>query len=194
MALQQSAEVHSELACDQLTVRLVPEEDDPVLGQRLEPEPHPEHEEINEAGLLRLVDTLQIEEVGHKGQFSAGRVELSRAGVLTVDQRPAADLTKPGTRVGQPQKARSGRPFCVRIDCADLRSKIVLDLGNVEQQHRWLTEMQAVASPPTEISNTQRDYMHTFAVFVGEEELKRFTIGHRAARAVHEELDAAPLV
>ena len=78
----------------------------------LEPEPE-EDQDAAAGGQLRIVGTLQCETGGLRTKLEDKRVELSRCRMLTVEGRAPADLTKPGTRVGQPKKPRSGRPFCV---------------------------------------------------------------------------------
>ena len=101
-------------------------------------------------------------------------------------------MQKPGTRIVEPKKPRPGRPFCVKVNTKDPVCKFVFDVGNVEQQQRWLTELRAAAGT----SDTQA-YLHrlyTFTISADDEELARFTIRYRSASAVHEKLHAAGVV
>ena len=140
-------------------------------------------------GQLSIVGTLHCEGEGRSPKFEEKRVELSRVGLLTIEGCPAVDLTMPGTKVGQPRNPRAGRPFCIRIDCADHARKLVLDAGSTEQQQQWLAKLRAAAGTGDTEAVVHREYF--FAVRVGEEELKRFTIRHRSAKAVHKKLQDA---
>ena len=200
-AMQQSAAAQStELESSQLVVRFVgsklsSEADLPEDGahQVAVSEPEPEQDQHAEAaGQLRIVGTLQCESEGWFPKFEDKRAELSRAGILTVEGSAPADLTRPGTRVGQPRSQRAERPFCLRIDCVDPPRKVVLDTGSTEQLQRWLTELRAVAGTAETQAAVHREYV--FAVSAGEEELKRFTIRYRSAKAVHTKLQAAGVV
>ena len=110
-------------------------------------------------------------------------MELSRAGRLRVEGRAPADLMRPGTKIGQPNKLRSRRPFCIRVDCVDPVCKFILDTGDAEQHQAWIAALQAT-TPPNAAQAVGHRYF-TFEVSVGKEELRRFTIDYRAARGVH---------
>lgn len=196
-AMQESAGAQSELESSQLVVRFISSQLSSEAGDAEEDrdvaEPEPEEDQGTvSAEQLRIVGTLQCEVGGLRTKFEDKRVELSRAGMLTVEGRAPADLTKLGTKVGQPKKPPSGRPFCVRIDCVDPTCKYLLDTSNVEQQRAWLLALQAVADRSAAQSNVRRDY--TFVVAARDEELKTVTIDHRGAKAVHQEMQAAGLV
>ena len=140
--MQQSAAVQSELESSQLVVRFVgsklPSDLSDDAGDERHNVPEPQQgQDTDAATQLSIVGTLQCENEGSRSRFEDKRVELSRAGVLTVVGRKPADLTKAGTQIGQPKKLRAGRPFCVRIDSVDPACKFVLDTGSTEeQQHR----------------------------------------------------------
>ena len=104
-------------------------------------EPEPEAARASAVGspAAGLVGSLQCQ-TGWFGSFESARVELSRAGLLTVKLAKStitADLTKPGTKVGEPKAKRSGRPFCVRVDAVDPAQKIVLDVANAADHQLW---------------------------------------------------------
>ena len=200
-AMHQSAAHQSALESSQLVVRFVgsklscePDDDENHIVH--EPEPEQDHNtEAREQ--LRIVGTLQCE--SEKGGWSPAspefvdrRAELSRAGVLTIEGREPADLTKPGTKVGQVRTPRPGRPFCVRIDCKDPVRKYVLDMGNTELQQRWIAELRAAARTAETQATEHREY--SFAVSVEDDDLRIFTIRHRSASAVHKMLQAAGVV
>eukprot|EP01043_Picozoa_sp_COSAG02_P006525 COSAG02_NODE_187_length_30377_cov_3.636271_2_plen_1415_part_00 len=197
--MQESAARQSELESSHLAVRFVgsklsTEPDLPDAdGDQAVSEPEPEYEQDTEAATqLSIVGTLQCEGEGRSPKFEDTRAQLSRAGMLRVGTRPPADLTKSGTKIGPPKKLRSGRPFCVQIDCVDPTCRFVLDAGSAKQQQRWLKELRAIAPPDAAQSNVYRDY--TFAVVSDDEELKLFTVDHRGAKAVHKQLQDAGVV
>ena len=194
-AMQQSVSAQSELESSQLAVRFVgsklsSESSDGDENDEAAPEPEPEDAEA--AVQLRIVGTVQCKSESRFPKFEDKRAELSRAGILTVEGRAPADLTRPGTRVGQPKKARGGRPFCVQVDCVDPRCQIVLDMGNAEQQQRWLAELRAAAGAVDPSAAVHREY--SFTIGAGDVELRRLTICFRSAKAVHKKLQAAGVV
>eukprot|EP01043_Picozoa_sp_COSAG02_P041355 COSAG02_NODE_3420_length_6777_cov_2.529051_2_plen_1033_part_00 len=195
--MQQSAGVQSELESSQLVVRFVGSKlssdlsDD--VGDERHNVPEPEQDEDTEAATqLSIVGTLQCENEDWFPKFEDKRVELSHAGMLTVVGRKPADLTKPGTQVGQPKKLRAGRPFCVRIDCVEPVCKFVLDTGSTEEQQRWLSQLRAVSGTSDTQTTEHREY--SFVISAGDEELKRIVIRYRSASAVHKKLQAAGVV
>ena len=191
-AMQQSAELQSDLEISQLDVRFVASklssDCEALINSRSVPEPESQ-QGTDAAAQLSIVGVLQCEGEGWFSDFEDKRVELSCAGVLTVEGRAPANLTKPGTRIGQPWWSKTDRPFCVQIDCVDPDCELVLDMGNAEQQQRWLNELRAVANISAAQHYVYRNY--TFAISTGEVELKRFTIDHGAASIVHKKLQAA---
>ena len=113
------------------------------------------------------------------GSFEPARVELSRAGILTVELAQStitADLTKRGVKIGEPKAPRPGHPFCVRVDAVNpsisvvnrrastaQSRKIILDMTNATDHQRWLEAMrQAVGSDATSAAKLHRVF--TFAV------------------------------
>lgn len=195
-AMQQSAAQQSDLDCSSLSIRCVgsslstADDEDEALS---EPEPEPEAAEAG-ASQLGLVGTLQCETEGWFTQFEDVKVELSRAGALTVKDTgtgavTSADLTKRGTNVDEPKKKRAGHPFCVRVDSVDPPRKFVFDMQNAEQHQRWLRELRAAAGIQAAQAKAFRQY--SFTVSTAEEVLKKFTIRHRNAGAVHKQLQAA---
>jgi predicted acylesterase/phospholipase RssA/GrpB-like predicted nucleotidyltransferase (UPF0157 family) len=112
-----------------------------------------ELEDTEAATKPNIIGTLQFE--SRRSKFLDRRVEVSHAGVLTVEGEAAADLTKAGTRVGQPKTPRPDRPFCVRIDCVDPVCKFVLDTRSEEEYLRWLVELRAVAGKAYEKHQSQ---------------------------------------
>ena len=92
-------------------------------------------------------------EASTSGRFKKAKVfeevqaKLSRAGVLTIGDRPPADLTKPGWIVRDPKSAREGRPFCLRVECADPKRKFILDTGEEGKFDRWLEKLNAATVP-----------------------------------------------
>eukprot|EP01045_Picozoa_sp_COSAG04_P012313 COSAG04_NODE_824_length_10051_cov_4.830687_2_plen_1826_part_00 len=157
-------------------------------------EPEPEAARVSAVGspAAGLVGSLQCQ-TGWFGSFESARVELSRAGLLTVKLAQStitADLTKAGTKVGEPKAQRSGHPFCVRVDAVDPAQKIVLDMANATDHQRWLEAMrQAVGSDVASAAKLHRVF--AFTVRLDDEELKQFTVRHRNAKAVHKQLQTA---
>ena len=204
--LQQSAAAQSELESSQLVVRFVgsklssdPSDD----GDNRQNVPEPEQDQDTRtdtevAAQPRIIGTLQCEVEGWRSKFEDKRAELSRAGILTVEGSAPADLAKPGTQVGQPKNLRAGRPFCIQIDCTNPDRRFVLDAHNTEQQQRWLAELRAVVRRSGSQTTAHREYSFTINITGHkadeEEELKRFTIRYRSAKAVHSQLQTAGVV
>ena len=116
-------------------------------------------------------------------------------GLLTVDGHAAADLTKPGTKIGEPDKLRSERPFCVQVDCVSPACKFILDTNNAEQHQAEDHSAQAAADRSAfQKSNTCRCY--TFVISAADDpdyELKTVTVSYDATKAVHKKLHGAGL-
>eukprot|EP01043_Picozoa_sp_COSAG02_P086708 COSAG02_NODE_24112_length_697_cov_1.384615_1_plen_232_part_11 len=188
--MQESVAAQAELESSELVVRFVGSKlssesrdvDEDDVGV---PEPEPEEDQDTaDAGQHRIVGRLQCENEDWFPKFEDKKTALSRAGVLTVEGRPPATLTKPGTEVGQPKKVRAGRPFCVQIDCVDPRCQFVLDMVDAEQQQRWLAELRAVAGTHA-FAAVFREF--SFTISARNEELKDFTICYRSAGTVHKQ-------
>ena len=152
--MQQSAARQSELESSQLVVRFVgsklssdPDLPDVDTNQAVpEPEPDQDAEAAEQliAEQVSIVGTLPCESESWFSTFADKRVQLSRAGMLRIEDKQPADLTKPGTKIGELKKPRAGRPFCIRIDCVDPARKFVLDAGSTEQQQRWLQQQRCL--------------------------------------------------
>ena len=197
--MEHSTAAHSELESSQLTVRFVSSQLSSEAGDAEENtnvlEPEPEEDQDTEAGeQLRIVGTLQCETGTVFTKFEDKRVQLSRAGVLTIEGSAPVDLTKPGTKVGHPKKLRSGRPFCLQIDGVDPACKLILDTGSTAQQQRWIAELRAMVGTTETQAVVHRDYSFCISVEPEDEDLKRFTIRYRNANAVHAQLHAAGVV
>ena len=183
---RQSAAPGPRLACSPAPSK----ESDKDLAKRLQTALYPPYPD----GIpwLSPQPVLQCEVGGLRTKFEDKRVELSRAGMLTVEGRAPADLTTTGTAVGQPKKPRSGRPFCLQIDGVDPACKFILDAGSIEQQHRWISQLRAVVGTAERQVAIHRDY--TFNIAAADMELATFTIRHRSAKAVHKMLKAADVM
>ena len=135
------------------------------------------------AGGLSTIGSLMCQRDA-KAEFVKGRVELASDGTLTAPG-VSVSLTRAGASVGHPKKARKGRPFCFVVRTSE--QKFVFDAGSSEELARWLSAARPfTAAEQSPAHKAVRQY--TFAVSLCGRPVAEFTMRHRSAKAVHQEL------
>jgi hypothetical protein len=120
-----------------------------------------------------------------KASFAQERVELSPDGQLSA-AGVSLDLTQPGNTVALPQRARDGRPFCLKV--RNEQHKVVMDAGSADELAYWLEAAKQFKASASSNGGNQ----HTFAIRRSGKSIVilKFAISRFAAMAVHHELVA----